>query len=50
MIEMLQAARQAKNEVALLTTQQKNAALTAMADALLESENEILAANAQDMQ
>lgn len=50
MIEMLQAARQAKNEVALLTTQQKNAALAAMADALLESENEILTANAQDME
>ena len=49
MIEMLKAAKLAKSEIALLTTAQKNQALAAMADALLASENEILAANALDM-
>ena len=49
MIKMLQAARQAKMQVALLTTEQKNRALAAMADALLDNENAILAANALDM-
>ena len=50
MIEMLNAARQAKNQIALLTTEQKNTALAAMADALLANEEEILAANALDIE
>ena len=50
MIELLTAAKAAKNEVARLTTAQKNAALLAMADALLTQQESILAANAQDME
>ena len=50
MIEMLKAAKLAKTEIALLTTEQKNAALAAMADALLASEAAILSANALDME
>ena len=46
---MLTAAQAAKMEIAQLTTQQKNAALLAMAQALLDNSDEILAANAQDM-
>lgn len=49
MNEMLKAAKAAKREIVKLTTEQKNAALEAMADALLAQEAEILAANAQDM-
>ena len=49
MKEMLTAAKAAKFEIAKLTTDQKNAALNAMADALVAHEAEILAANAQDM-
>ena len=49
MIEMLKAAKAAKFEIAKLTTAQKNAALNAMADALVANEAAILAANAQDM-
>ena len=49
MIEMLKAAKAAKFEIAKLTTAQKNAALNAMADALVANENAILAANAEDM-
>ena len=47
---MLEAAKAAKIEIARLTTDQKNAALNAMADALLENEADILAANALDME
>ena len=50
MINMLKAAKLAKAEISLLTTKQKNDALSAMADALLENEKEILAANALDME
>ena len=50
MIEMLKAAKAAKPMVAALTTEQKNAALAAMADALLENTDAILAANALDME
>ena len=46
---MLTAAKQAKFEVNQLTTQQKNDALNAMADALLEHQDSILAANAMDL-
>ena len=46
---MLTAAQAAKMEIAQLTTEQKNAALLAMAQALLDNSDEILAANAQDM-
>ena len=47
---MLEAARAAKSRIACLTTQEKNAALNAMADALLAEEDEILTANAQDLE
>lgn len=50
MIDMLKAAKLAKTEIGLLTTEQKNAALAAMADALLASESAILAANELDME
>ena len=49
MKEMLTAAKAAKFEICKLTTEEKNAALNAMADALLASEAEILAANELDM-
>ncbi len=47
---MLEAAKAAKFEIARLTSEQKNAALNAMADALLENEADILAANALDLE
>lgn len=47
---MLEAAKAAKPEVACLTSVQKNAALNAMADALLAQEARILAANALDLE
>ena len=47
MIEMLKAA---KVQVSCLTTEQKNAALMAMADALVANEERILAANALDLE
>ena len=50
MKEMLLAAKTARNEIANLTTEQKNAALRAMANALLEQKNEILKANAVDLE
>ena len=49
MNELLNNAKAAKATVSLLTTQQKNAALEAMADALLNNEAAILAANAEDL-
>ena len=49
MKEMLESARAAKGEVAGLSTEQKNAALNAMADALIAGQTEILDANALDM-
>ena len=49
MKQMLQAAKAAKFEVNKLSTEQKNAALNAMADALEANEAPILAANALDM-
>jgi len=50
MIEMLKSAKAAKVQVSCLTTAQKNAALEAMADALLKNEAKILEANAQDLE
>ena len=47
---MLEAAKAAKFEIARLSSAQKNAALNAMADALLDNEAEILAANALDLE
>ena len=47
---MLENAKAAKAEINRLTTAQKNAALNAMADALLAQEAEILAANALDLE
>jgi len=50
MKDMLIAAKAAKRQVAALTTEEKNAALNAMADALLAHEAQILEANALDME
>ena len=50
MITMLTAAQAAKMEIAQLTTDQKNSALLAMAQALLDNQDLILEANAQDME
>ena len=47
---MLEAAKAAKAEITRLTTEQKNAALNAMADALIAGEAAILAANALDLE
>ncbi len=47
---MLENAKAAKFAIARLSSDQKNAALNAMADALLSSEAEILAANALDLE
>jgi len=47
---MLQAAKQAKFAVSQLTTEQKNRALFAMADALEQNSEKILLANQQDME
>ena len=49
-LEILQAAKAAKASLSLLTTEKKNAALAAMADALLGATDDILAANAQDVE
>ena len=48
MLNMLQKAKEAKTAVARLTTQQKNAALNAMADALVSATGSILVANGLD--
>ena len=45
MQKMLSAAKAAKKTVSLLSTRQKNDALEAMAQALLDRQEEILAAN-----
>lgn len=50
MNNMLMAAKAAKLEISQLTTQQKNDALNAMADALLAQQDVILAANQADME
>ena len=50
MIEMLKSAVAAKKEVAALSTEQKNNALYSMAEALLENSDEILDANALDIE
>ena len=50
MMELLADARAAKNEVGQLSTQRKNEALLAMADALEAEQAAILAANAQDLE
>ena len=50
MTEMLKNARAAKAAISILTTDQKNTALEAMAEALIRNEEAILAANAQDME
>lgn len=50
MIEILNAARAAKFEVAALTSEQKNTALKAMADVLLAHEKSIMTANEADVQ
>ena len=47
---MLALAKAAKLEISRLTTEEKNAALEAMASALIENEADILAANALDME
>ncbi len=50
MTEMLKRAKAAKVQVACLGEAQKNAALEAMADALLKNESAILAANGEDLE
>ena len=50
MKNMLMAAKAAKPEISRLTSEQKNAALEAMAAALMENEAAILAANALDLE
>lgn len=50
MNEMLLAAKAAKTEISALTTEQKNAALQAMAAALLAQQEQILVANALDVE
>ena len=50
MKQMLERAKAAKVQITRLTTEQKNAALLAMADALIANEAEILAANALDLE
>ena len=50
MLKMLSAAKAAKTEIAQLTTQQKNDALLAMADALIAKKDAILTANSFDME
>ena len=47
---MLTAAKAARKQINALTTDQKNAALNAMADALIAGQEAILAANALDLQ
>ena len=47
---MLEAAKAAKFSVTALTTDQKNAALEAMAQALLDNQESILSANAMDIE
>jgi len=49
MTDMLKAAKAAKTKVSLLTSEEKNTALHAMADTLMEQMDIILAANAQDI-
>ena len=49
MDKMLKAAKAAKFEISKLTEEQKNAALHAMADALLAQQEQILRANEEDM-
>ena len=49
-MQILEAARSAKRAVALADTAQKNEALLAMADAILRQQEEILAANRQDLE
>lgn len=48
--KQLSAARAAKNAVAALTTEEKNRALCAMADALIAEKDTILSANASDLE
>ena len=50
MFDMLKAAKAAKQDICKLTTAQKNAALEAMADALIANETAILQANQLDME
>ncbi len=48
-IEILKRANEAKRSLSLATTEQKNAALSFMANALTEASEEILAANLEDL-
>lgn len=50
MLNMLQAAKAAKSEIAQLSTEQKNRALNAMADALVAQKDMILNANSIDLE
>ena len=48
--QILETARGAKSSIALASTEQKNNALLAMADAILQQEESILAANREDLE
>ena len=48
--QILETARGAKSAIALASTEQKNNALLAMADAILQQEESILAANREDLE
>ena len=50
MNDMLIAAKAAKKEIAQLSTEQKNQALHAMADALIKHQEQILSANSLDLE
>ena len=50
MKQMLERAKAAKNQITKLSTEEKNAALLAMADALIANEADILAANTLDLE
>ena len=50
MITMLEKAKAVKTRIACLTSEQKNAALNAMADALVARQQRILEANSQDLE
>ena len=49
-IDILKAARRAAASLCTLTTEKKNAALAAMADALVAASDEVLSANAEDVE
>lgn len=49
-LEVAQAARLGSRKLAVLSTDERNAALTAIHDALANAKDEVLAANVQDLE